>query len=128
MAKKDQGMLATEERLTREHGWEPVENGKIEKWEKGAVVQGVFVKVKDGSLERADGSHAKLLVVRVENGDTRVFGVPAILESMLEAFCPGDGIYIRSLGKVRETAGTKKFGNAAHDFEVKRRRVQMSAV
>jgi len=126
MAKKsDQRTLGVDvAQLTREHGWDDVAGGKVEKWEKGLELLGTFLRMKDGSLERADGTHAKLLVIRDQKADTRVFGVPAILESMLEGFMTGDGVYILCLGKTRETAGTAKFGNAAWDFSVKRRKVQ----
>lgn len=111
------------DRLGRD--WEGVGSGKVEKWEEGKEVVGVLVRVKEGSLERADKSHAKLVLIAEAAGQVRTFGCPAILESKLEGFEPGDGIYIRCMGKV-QTAGTKKFGNAAWDFMVYRKRAQRS--
>lgn len=124
MAKRDQTELdANVATLTAEHGWEDVDAGDVEKWESGVTVLGTFLRLKEGSLERQDGGKAKLLMVRDQvSGKARVFGCPAILEGMLEDFQPGDGIYIACLGKTRDTAGTRKYGNKAWAFQVKRKK------
>lgn len=101
-------------------GWFDQSGGEVRKWAVGTELLGTFLRLKDGSLPKSDGTgKAKLLVVMV-NGTSQVWGVPAILESMLEGFVAGDGIYAKCVG-TKATAGSARFGNAAKDFVVKRK-------
>lgn len=95
----------------KRRGWEKVERGAIEKWEKGMEVEGTFIEVRAGSV-------GFLVDVEVE-GEHATYGCPTILRSKLQGFDEGDGVLIICTGKIK-VAGSKK-GNDAWNFEVFRK-------
>lgn len=100
-------LSARAQEMAERHGFEDVSGGgEVQKWEKGRVAVGVFIKLKDGSF-------GPLLILRTSQG-TEVFGCPAILNDRVTGNAvPGDTLFIECLGKTPTQSGTE-----AWDFTV----------
>ena len=102
-------MGKTKEEQAADHGWERVERPKIEKWEQGKVVQGIFKGLQEGRGEYK----TPLLKVMVDDKLT-IHSCPTVLQSYFEGVTSDMPVKIVCLGK---TLKSKK-GQNAWDFEV----------
>ena len=96
------------EDMAAEHGYTRVERPKIEKWDKGKTVEGVFLGTREG------GKYKTPLLKMQQNGKVILLGCPIVLQGFLEGIKEGSSIKVVCLGRTIET----ERGQNAWDFEV----------
>jgi hypothetical protein len=91
----------------KQPGYEKLEKPKLIKWEKNMVAEGVFQGLKPGKFD-------KPLAKISEDGKTRVYACPTVLQTMLEGVAVGTQIKVVCLGQIIDT----DYGQKAYDFDV----------
>lgn len=81
------------------HGWVKVERGRIRKWEKNMVAEGIFRGLQEGRGK----FKTPLLKIEEEDG-IATYSCPTILQSYLEGVNVGISIKIVCLGKTKASS------------------------